>query len=189
MKKFMYLYENFLDEKERNKIIVDCMLNKFDQSIKNSLPPKSNIGKEIKRIAKEANRNNHWYFNIDRIESIKIFTIDNDTDNRDMHHHYNEDMVMYYGQEPKPVGVHQKEKKLICFCKINNNSENTSGGNITLINLNDTSFDVVMLAGDMLLFPAYIPFRINPLIKGTDPNLYNERAIYLEAIIRGLSFR
>ena len=88
MKKFMYLYENFLDEKERNKIIVDCMLNKFDQSIKNSLPPKSNIGKEIKRIAKEANRNNHWYFNIDRIERIKIFTIDNDTDNRDMHHHY-----------------------------------------------------------------------------------------------------
>ena len=59
----------------------------------------------------------------------------------------------------------------------------------TLINLNDTTIEVDMLAGDMIVFPAYIPFRINPLIKGTDPNLYNERAIYLEAIIRGLSFR
>ena len=185
----MYLYENFLDEKERNKIIVDCMIKKFDTAFRHSFPPKSTMGKEIKRIAKEANRNNNWYFNIDRIESIKIFTIDNDTDNRDMHHHYIENMVMYYGEEPKRVGIHQKEKKLICFCKINDNSENTCGGDITLINLNKYSFDVDMLAGDMVVFPAYIPFRINPLNKGTDPNLHNERAIYLEAIIKGLSFR
>ncbi len=66
----MYLYENFLDEKERNKLIVDSMIT--GKSLY-SLPPKSNMGKEIKRVVKEVNENNHWYFDIDRIEYIKYF--------------------------------------------------------------------------------------------------------------------
>jgi hypothetical protein len=58
---------------------------------------------------------------------------------------------------------------------------------------------VDMLPGDMVVFPAFIPFRITPLIsgsfvykdykKGLDLDLYDERVIYLEAAIRGLSFR
>tara|TARA_B100000315_G_scaffold31987_1_gene27012 strand:- start:16974 stop:17564 length:591 start_codon:yes stop_codon:yes gene_type:complete len=196
MKRIMYLYENFLDEKERNKLIVDSMIT--DKSLY-SLPPKSNMGKEIKRVVKEVNENNHWYFDIDRIEYINIFKIDNDTDNRDIHHEYWNNMVRYYGDEPKPIGIHQKEKKLVCICKLNDNSENTSGGNCELINLDGMEAKVDMLPGDMVVFPAFIPFRITPLInrsyrvhkyiEGLDLDLYNERVIYLEAVIRGLSFR
>ncbi len=98
-------------------------------------------------------------------------------------------MVRYYGDEPKPIGIHQKEKKLVCICKLNNNSENTSGGNCELINLDGMETKIDMLPGDMVVFPAFIPFRITPLIKGLDLDIYNERVIYLEAAIRGLSFR
>ena len=68
-KNIRYIHNNFLDEKERNKIIVDSMLHK-----RYTFPQKSSIGKEIKHVARQANKHNDWHFHLDRIESIKVYS-------------------------------------------------------------------------------------------------------------------
>jgi hypothetical protein len=40
-----------------------------------------------------------------------------------------------------------------------------------------------MMPGDLLIFPSFIPFRVTSLLEE------GERSTYLEAIIKGLSFR
>ena len=171
-KNIRYIQNNFLDEKERNKIIIDSMLHK-----RYTFPPKSSMGKEIKRIARLANKDSDWYFHLDRIESIKVYSFDNKT--------IDANVYRTYWNEPTNTGVHQKQRKLICICKLNNDIENLSGGNLILKDFNDYEYPVSQetMPGDLIIFPSFIPFKITPLIEE------GERSTYLEAIIKGLSFR
>ena len=171
-KNIRYIQNDFLDEKERNKIIVDSMLHK-----RYTFPPKSSIGKEIKHVAKLANKYNDWHFHLDRIESIKVYSFNNKTKDTDVYR--------TYWNEPTNTGIQQKQRKLICICKLNADVENLSGGNIILKDFNDYEYRVSeeMMPGDLLIFPSFMPFRVTSLPEE------GERATYLEAIIRGLSFR
>ena len=171
-KNIRYIHNNFLDEKERNKIIVDSMLHK-----RYTFPPKSSIGKEIKHVARQANKHNDLHFHLDRIESIKVYSFDNKT--------IDTNIYRTYWNEPTNIGIQQKQRKLICICKLNNDIENLSGGNLILKDFNDYEYPVSQetMPGDLIIFPSFIPFKITPLIEE------GERATYLEAIIKGLSFR
>ena len=172
LRNIRYIHNDFLDEKERNKIIVDSMLHK-----RYTFPPKSSIGKEIKDVARHANKYNDWHFHLDRIESIKVYSFNNKT--------IDTNIYRTYWNEPTNVGIQQKQRKLICICKLNNDIENLSGGNLILKDFNDYEYPVSQetMPGDLIIFPSFIPFKITPLIEE------GERATYLEAIIKGLSFR
>ena len=171
-KNIRYIHNNFLDEKKRNKIIVDSMLHK-----RYTFPPKSSIGKEIKHVARQANKHNDWHFHLDRIESIKVYSFNNKT--------IDTNIYRTYWNEPTNIGIQQKQRKLICICKLNNDIENLSGGNLILKDFNDYEYPVSQetMPGDLIIFPSFIPFKITPLIEE------GERSTYLEAIIKGLSFR
>ena len=142
-----------------------------------TFPPKSSIGKEIKHVARQANKYNDWHFHLDRIESIKVYSFNNKT--------IDTNIYRTYWNEPTNIGIQQKQRKLICICKINDDVENISGGDLILRDFSNYEFYVSdeMKQGDLLIFPSFIPFKITPLIEE------GERATYLEAIIKGLSFR
>jgi len=171
-KNVRYIHYDFLDKKERDKILIDSMLHE-----RYTFPPKSSIGKDIKHIARLANKNNNWYFHLDRIESIKVYSFNNKT--------IDANVYKTYWNEPTNTGIHQKQRKLICICKLNSDVENLSGGNLILKDFNDHEYPVNQetMPGDLIIFPSFIPFKITSLQKE------GERAVYLEAIIRGLSFR
>ena len=167
------IVRDFFTEEERNKMVVDFLYNK-----KKSFPPKSDIGRTIKNAIKQANKDNDWYFNLDRIEHIKLYHMDSLQPSAFP-------VSAPVLERPLNKGYHQKQRKIVAFSKINDNVENVYGGDLIIKRL-ETGIDQNITnntqAGDLIIFPAFVPFHILPVQQ-------DERAIYLQCIIQGLSFR
>jgi len=160
---------DFMDERQRNKLIVDNTINN-----KFTVPSKSDLGRDIKTIARKVNKECDWYFNLDRIESIKISCMPPIK--------YHQPTVLLEEPPENNTGHQQKQRKLICFVKLNNDSENIGGAGLII----KTKLGTQELGkmGDLIIIPAFVPFMF--LNYGADPQ---SRLIYLMCIIRGLSFR
>jgi hypothetical protein len=159
---------DFMNERERNKLIVDNTINN-----KFSIPAKSDLGRDIKTVARKVNKECDWYFNLDRIESIKISYMP------PIKYHQPTTLL----EEPvNNIGHQQKQRKLVCFVKLNDDSENVGGGGLII----KTKLGTQELGsmGDLVIIPTFVPFMF--LNYGADANA---RLIYLMCIIRGLSFR
>lgn len=170
--KLFSISKDFLSTEQRDKMLVDLFINK-----KFSFPPKSDIGREIKNIIKDHNKSNNWYFNLDRIEHIKLYYMDNDKPS-------SFPIMLPSLEVPKSMQYHQKQRKIVAFSKINDNVENVMGGDLYIKSFDgiDLNLTEVSKPGDLIIFPSFVPFNITPVGK-------NERAVYLQCIIQGLSFR
>ncbi len=172
-KDILSIKETFLTDDQRNKMLVDMIMND-----RVSFPPKCDLGRNIKGYVKDSNVENNWYFDLDRIEHIKLFYFD--SNNPSMFPQY-KPAINY----PKKEGYHQKQRKVMVFCKINDDVENKgSGGNLYIKDFNGEEVNVSLAseAGDLVIFPSFIPFKITPVFN-------DARVVYLQCIIQGLSFR
>lgn len=169
---FYGIKHQFLSEPQRNKLLVDSLI-----TFKTSFPPKSDLGREIKNSVREVNKQLNWFFNIDKIEFLKV-NILTSTNNP-----YHDFTLMI--QEPRGIGEHQQtQRKLTALCKLNDNEENLSGGDLIIKSFDNVDLDATTLfrSGDLIVIPSFVPFRITPL-SGTD------QSVFLQCVISGPSFR
>ena len=173
-KHYYWVVKGFLNEEQRNKILVDDILING----KVSLPPKSDFGREVKNAVRKANVEARWYFNFDRIEYIRFGSCQPSVDWKSKPAI---SLLM-----PSGTGIHQRQRKFNCMIQLEETPDptTTTQGNLIIYNPENSTELIysrdISSPGDLIVVPSFVPCLIN---HSTQP------IKWVNVVLEGPSFR